>query len=206
MNLWNITIDLYQEMFRQCSLNSSFVFKPNKNEVKMTIKFIKFLKEKYKKHELNTDLLIQYFEYQFSRYSGTYSYGYGKNKIMYSWVVGIKAIESWNSRDISKKWLVQYKLNNEVVLRLKKTYKSKNNILRENKRLMNFVELSPVEEIEKQRFYNTELGFVHCYNTTTLYHQKSIWCSGCDNKDKCVELLEKDYKKLKEIRDSVCKN
>jgi len=206
LNIWNLSIELYQELFRQCSLNSSFTFKPNLSETKMLVKFVRFMKGKYKKHELSVTLFIQYFEFQFSRYSGTYSTGYGKNKIMFSWVVGIKAITAWNDRNISKKWLVKLKLDNEVCLRLTKTFKDKYSVARKNKTMILFDRLSVVEENQKQVRYNKQEGLLWCYTTTTLYDSRSKWCRGCIFKEECNKRLEFDfpllYKRRLEIQDA----
>lgn len=200
INIWNLSIELYQELFRQCSLNSSFVFKPSVIESKMLIKFLKFMKSKYKKHELNTTLFIQYFEFQFSRYSGTYSTGYGKNKIMFSWVVGIKAITAWNERNMSKKWLVRLKLDNEVCLRLTKTFKDKYREKRHNKTIILFEQLSSVEEKQKQMRYNQPEGLLWCYTVTTLYDDRSVWCRGCIHSEDCKIKLSQDFPMLHKRR------
>lgn len=206
LNIWNLSIELYQELFRQCSLNSSFVFKPTLSESKMLIKFLTFMKNRYKKHELSVTLFIQYFEFQFSRYSGTYSAGYGKNKIMFSWIVGIKAITAWNDRNISKKWLVMLKLDNEVCLRLTKTFKDKYAARRQNKTIILFEQLSNVEENQKQVRYNKPEGLLWCYTVTTLYDSRSKWCRGCIHQGDCINRLKQDfpllYKRRLEIQDA----
>lgn len=199
-NVWAITVELYQELFRQSSLNSSFCFVPDKRDRKILIKFCKHFKTQYKPFQLNVDLFVQYFEFQFSRYSGTYSRGYGKNKIMFSWVVGNKAIQAWEHRDISLNWKVKYKLNDEVVLRLRNVFKDVIKTRVKERNIELFTPLSEIEEVHKQKFYNLPHGIIYCDIMTTLYHKESKWCKNCVNSEECINRLSKLYPILYNIR------
>lgn len=152
------------------------------------------------KHEVNIDFFVRYFEFQFSRYSGTYSRGYGKNKIMFPWLVGKKALDSWENRDINKNWIIKYKLNKEVVLRLRTIFaeKKKQDVKFRNKEL--FLGLIEHEESSKQKFHNMNQGIVYCDLYTTLYHPQSKWCKTCDNDKECIERIKKIYPELHKIR------
>lgn len=46
------------------------------------------------------------------------------------------------------------------------------------------------EEYEKQRFHSSADGFVNCLLLTTLYQPESKWCTGCSNKENCIEELK----------------
>lgn len=198
MKIYTLIKHLYQELFRQCSLNTIFIYEPIKNEKKSILRFIKWFKSSYRHYTV--DLLIKYFEYQFSRFEGTYSRGYGKNKIMITWIVGKKAIDNWNNRDISKNCKIKYKLNKEVCLRLNKLFNSQNRqqsiTLFKNRLSL----LSIQEESNKQRFFNKSEGLFYCIATTTLYNDKSKWCKSCINNQSCINYLQTNFKQLYNIR------
>lgn len=200
MSIGLMVIELYEEMFRQCTLNSSFVMSRHKNHIKIIASFVKWLKDTYEPHQITPRMMIQYFEFQFSRYGGTKSKNHGKNKIMVSWVLGKKAIEAWENRDITKKWYIKYKLNHEVVLRLRKKYMSKEEQEHNKQQRNTFLQINDYEEENKQRFYNTIEGFSYCTNMTTMYHQQSKWCQGCEFAEDCIEIQQQLYPKLQKSR------
>lgn len=200
INLYKLTITLYEELFRQATLNTSFQFIPQKRDRKLIFKFIYWLRSKYIKEHITVNLMIQYFEFQFSRYVGTYSTGYGKNKIMLNWLIGEKAIGAWESRDIQKKWLVRFKVKKDVGLRLNKAFQSENSVKRLRKTKASFLETNVIEEQYKQKFFNQLTGFLLCDMNTTLIHPKSEFCCKCQFANECKELLKTKYPLLYQMR------
>lgn len=199
MDIEKVIISLYQELFRQSTLNRNFVFIPTHNERVSIEKFSKWIEEKYFKSEIDTGFLIQYFEFQFSHYYGMTT-RFGKNRVMLNWIVGKKAIERWEERDLSLKWTVKVKINSEFTLNLKNTFKEE--VKKKNIDLKSsfIIEINKNEEHYKQRFYNTLKGFAYCQLFTTLYNPKSSLCDKCTNKKLCTDILKNELPEFYKLR------
>jgi hypothetical protein len=184
---------LYQEMYRQATLHSSFKYKSSLADRKLTCKFIIWLQKVYRPHQINEALLIQFFEFQFSRYSGVIT-PRGKNNVMLNWIIGPKAIWEWEHRTVSKRWLVRWRINKDFHLKLKK-----------------FVNVAPPlqvineepfahEEKAKARFYGQPEGYVYCAQFTTLFNPYSSLCNKCEFMQPCAERLKMTYNNLYQKR------
>jgi len=187
MDLSQALILLYESLYQQLSLKSHFKFFPTVSDEILIEKFISWVNVS-KQSRANPDFLIAFFEFQFSHYSGVQT-KYGKNQIMFNWVIGPKAIERFEKRTISKRWLVRLK-NKEIGLSLKEALKPVKIIKSYENKIYDF------EEKEKQRFYNTPKGLLYCLTTTTLYNPMSKLCNECNNKEDCLKVLENEYPKL----------
>ena len=187
MDLSQALILLYESLYQQLSLKSHFKFFLTVSDEILIEKFISWVNVS-KQSRANPDFLIAFFEFQFSHYSGVQT-KYGKNQIMFNWVIGPKAIERFEKRTISKRWLVRLK-NKEIGLSLKEALKPVKIIKSYENKIYDF------EEKEKQRFYNTPKGLLYCLTTTTLYNPMSKLCNECNNKEDCLKVLENEYPKL----------
>ena len=185
-------IQLYESLYQQLSLKSHFKFFPRHIDKMLMCRFIKWIKTNKKSHA-NADFLIAYFEFQFSHYKGVQNI-YGVNSIMFSWVIGPKAIKRFEDRKVGMRWLVRLK-NKEVGLNLKTVLKDFGKIKKpyENK-------IYDFEEKDKQRYYNTTQGFLYCLITTTLYNPISELCIKCINKKDCENMLKIEFPKLHKRR------
>jgi len=183
---------LYESLYQQISLKSHYRFFPTKLDKLQICKFIRWVRVN-KRTANNVDFLIAYFEFQFSHYYGVQT-KYGKNQIMFNWIIGQKAIQRYEQRDISKRWLVRLK-NKNIKLNLKKVVNqfNKPKIKYENK-LYNF------EENEKKRYYNDPKGLFYCLITTTLYNPMSNLCLNCNNKEECKTLLKTEFPNTFKLR------
>lgn len=196
MNLYKATLTIYEELFRQSSLNTSFVCRLDSRQRKTLFKFLFWFKDKYPPQERTVNLLVQYFEFQFSRYAGGYSNNHGKNKIMLNWLVGQKAINEWEGRNVGRRWFVRIKMKEEVGLRLNKVFRNERSEAAIKKTLKAFLPVDRFEEEAKQKYFNQDGGYLFCDLTTTLYHPLSEWCNKCNSKDVCIERLKRIYPKL----------
>lgn len=198
VDLFKIIIKIYEELYRQATMSDNFTFRNNDNEVKMIWRFIEWFQKTYPNQQ-NIGVIIKYFEFQFSHYEGVIT-SYGKNSIMIGWIIGKKAQERWMSRDIKKYWVVRYRLNKEVGLKLQRIFKTKQQLLKlhQNKKLL--TKIHDYEEKDKQRFYNTEKGFVYCTIMTTMFNPISIWCNGCKYKEICEKTLLHNLPKTHTVR------
>ncbi|HSY76447.1 MAG TPA: hypothetical protein VK890_06305 [Bacteroidia bacterium] len=146
--------------------------------------------------QITESLLIGYFEFQFSRYSGIKT-PRGKNNIMLNWVIGQKAMQAWLTRNIKKRYFVKWKINKDFKLKLKLAFKSE---VKVNNGPSFLNQLNQYEEQEKQRFHNTPDGYGYCAMMTTLYTPNSILCRSCKFKLACIERLKINFNNLYQKR------
>lgn len=194
LQLYPATVAIYQELYKQAALHPNFKYKINKRDRSLICSFVGWLNKNYKPYQLNEAFLIQYFEYQFSRYSGVVT-PKGKNNIMLNWLIGVKAQQAWSERKISKRYIVRWRCNKDFQLKLKTAFKKEIRVI-DNP----FLKLNPNEEHEKQRFYNKPTGYIYCADMTTLYNPASKLCEGCIFKAECIERLQLNLPKLYKIR------
>lgn len=192
LKLSSAIILLYESLYQQISLKTHYRFLPNRTDKLLICKFIRWIRVNKKTHA-NVDFLIAYFEFQFSHYEGVQT-SYGKNSIMFNWIIGPLAIKRFEQRKVSQRWLVRLK-NKNIKLNLKKVLQNFDKV---KKPYVN--QIYPYEEQEKLRFYNTPKGFVYCLNTTTLYNPISEVCSKCKNRTDCIKTLKSEFPKLFELR------
>src|SRR5882757_954109 len=122
MQLYPAIIAIYSHLFGQATLRTNYKLNPNKRERLLICKFIKFCQSTYSKQQLQQDFLIGYFEFQFSRYSGIKT-PHGKNNIMLNWLIGEKAINEWQKRNIKKRYYVKWRCNKDFKLTLNQAFK-----------------------------------------------------------------------------------
>lgn len=104
------------------------------------------------------------------------------NSVQISWVVGQKAYDRWmNRRDdsafLNKMFSIQEKISKSEL----------QGLLDDEDKSID--ELFHIEEIERKRFLNTENGFVHCLDLTSLAHPESSACDRCIHSGECKEIL-----------------
>lgn len=194
LKLYPATIATYEELFQQATLNKNYKHKITRRDRLLICRFIKWINKKYHSTQINESLLIQFFEFQFSRYSGIAT-PKGKNVILLHWIVGPKAIKEWENRVVKKRYLVTWRINKEFKLQLKKAFvevKVKSNIF--------LLKVSAYEEQSKVRFYNSPEGYVYCGQMTTLYNPLSDLCKECNYKQDCQERLKLNFEKLYKLR------
>lgn len=56
------------------------------------------------------------------------------------------------------------------------------------------------DEMIKKRFYNTEIGYLLCQQSTTGWAPRSRNCKFCENADKCMIATEQKYPELVRLR------
>lgn len=200
MKIYSVICSLYEELFRQTSLNRNYKFIPNDRDRKIIISFIKWLYSKYHRSEIGVDFLTTYFEFQFSNYVGMKT---KFNKaIMLNWIVGNKAIQRWEERNPRLKWVVKVKINKEFSLKLKEAFKKENKSKTLNEKELFIKNVNQNEEKSKKQFYNTLKGFLYCQAHTTLFNKKSELCCQCENRLLCKDMLKNELPKFYKIRET----
>lgn len=198
-DIYEIVCQIYQELYRQATIRPKYTYDPKHADHELIQKFVQWLQKHYKPGQIGEDLLVQYFEFQFSRYSGVVT-KYGKNSVMMNWLIGQKAIATWLKRDLSKKFLVRYRCNKDFKLNLRKHFAPAKQV-KVNQQKRNFLsQINKTEEFEKKRYYNKHVGYLYCGDITTLYHPASEVCNGCNFKDDCTKRLQKSLPNVYKIR------
>ena len=187
---------VFERIHKRSALNFHYKFRPNAGEKKLLHSFVEWLNSKYEPHDLNGDFIVNFFTFQFSRYLDARKY-LGKKQIMFSWLVGPKAQQVWEGREISS--LANYKV--------KKAYQRANLNLdlgsfkqQKVKNHFKVDQLNRGEEVEKERFINTPIGYLHCRDLTTLYNPKSLLCQGCTYKNMCILRLKQHLPLVYQVR------
>jgi len=195
LKLYPSILALYENLYQQATLHSKFKHKTNRKDRLLICKFKVWLNKNYKQHQINESLLIQFFEFQFSRYSGIVT-PKGKNSIILSWIIGPKAINEWQNRNVRKRYLVTWRINKEFKLHLEKTFAQ----VKVNNIPKYLLSINQYEEAEKRRFFNTKEGYIYCGQFTTLYNPISISCQACSYRTECSERLKINFETLYKIR------
>ena len=154
---------LYQYFYQLTSKNKKFQFIPREREQKMIDNFLEKLTLSH-----DSDWLFNYFCFQFGRYSTMKTRFDGK--IMLGWVIGKKSLQHF--RDASSEelyWGEKFRLDFAVKNPLKSIEK---------------INLSNYSNQERERFYNTERGLIHC-KELNLFQAINKFCMFCKNKEYC---------------------
>lgn len=168
--------DLYRKIlvFTNKSQRSYYI---GSREEALLNNWIKSVKKECPSLEIGDSFIREYLFYQFFYWEGKDTI-YGKNTVLPSWILGKKAIERWKNKNEK----VNYYLN----LFLDKYNLREINFKKETEKILLY------QEIERQRFYNKEIGFLNCLLSTFLYEENSKWCIGCNFKEKCKEIKNKN--------------
>lgn len=158
-------ISLYEYFFRATSGNAQFVCIPTAAERKLITKFVSVIPD-----IASEDWMFDYLVFQFGRYYDLKT-RYGKGVILISWVLGQKAMDAWKARTEQQLYYTQ-KFKIELGLEKKKDFTMK---LSED--FLN---------AERERFHNTEQGFLNCQELE-LKKQKNRICITCKFKKYCNE-------------------
>jgi hypothetical protein len=167
---------------------SSFEFIPTDKTNKVVENFLlRFEERGIRRESLGLKFMYDYF---CNAYNYWYQLDTRFSTIPIDWILGPKMLEKWDTK------IEQYQYSYQEGL-LKDTsvpdYHEVKAILfpPESRK-----EIIYSEELEKERFHNTDRGLLHCLLTTSLYSSKSDWCSSCTASDGCKDELKNRDKLL----------
>lgn len=199
--LYSTIISLYTELYKQATLKSSrHTYIPSIRNKVLICKFIGWLLKTYKPSLLGPQFLITYFEFQFNRYIGINTNYFGRNAVDINWLIGPKAIGVWESRNPAKKKFIKYRISRELHLHLSNIFAADKKVTVNNFYRGLVTSLIETEELEKQRHYNTKVGYLHCADMTTLYNPVSEFCNGCSFKGDCIKRLKANFSNIYKTR------
>ena len=182
MSVRDLIYTLY-EIFSQGVTSEKVILNITPESEKLIENFI----SRWKKRRVEEDSLGIAFLYDYFCYSYDYWTENGKKPklIPLSWTIGEPQLKRWDNRVESYQYLYSQGLLLNCKIPHLNTIKEKiNNTSRETG-------LYLYEEYERQRFHNTDKGFVHCLLTISLCDERSKWCSSCKFKLECIDQLKK---------------
>jgi hypothetical protein len=176
-------ISMYEHFYSRKYGNQSYKFKPTEKANEEIDKFLNYLDKKYNIISLGNKFLTTYFVFQFKRIDGQvfkrYSSKDKAGKIQIYDIIGRKAIEYFNNRDINFDYTID---TNISILEVLNDHKEQS--------------LSLSEEIEKRRFDDSDRRFINCIERTSLYNNRSPTCCLCSFKRDCKKILQKAYNNI----------
>ena len=99
-DIFNTICKVYEDLYRQVSLNTDFVLHLKNNDEIMLNNFIDTVD--FRKKSLDFKFICDFIEFQFSYWHDKET-KFGKGRVMLSWVFGRKAIERWQNTDSKQK-------------------------------------------------------------------------------------------------------
>jgi hypothetical protein len=162
-------IQLYEYFYRDYTGIKNFKFNITQGNIKHVKNFRSMLTYSH-----GYDWLFDYFCFQFQRRSTQTikaDFMHGKVKMMISWIIGQKAFESYKKASDEEKF---YGHEYKRIRGLKNPFVEKK-----------VLDKQIFENNERRRFYNTELGFIHCTDLN-LFSGSNKYCLGCKNRTLCI--------------------
>ncbi len=182
-----LVVKLFKYYYSEIFNATGYRFKITDSKEKTIENFIAGIKEYTKSTELQNDYMEKYFEFQFNHWY-KYSSQSEVKSVQIEWIVGKKALERWKNTDKEiAAFVVRKNLKTDVNFTSKLEKENWDNIL---------LNINPIEEKDKQRFFGTVKGYNYCLALTTLYNHKSPLCMQCFKSKECKSDLEKMYPKI----------
>jgi len=191
-----VVVDLYEYFYAASTNNVSMRFIPTDKQLKMVDNFLKLIKKKGKYHSIGSEYLVQYFTFQFNRWHDIDSDKFGRGKVMLNWVIGPKAWKLWLGRNTD----YDFTIYNHSFLKKKRIVRSELlDICQRRSHRSNIPSI--VEERERVKYLNKDIGLAWCMRETSLYIKSSPSCMKCRHKSDCKEILSLEYPKLYKDRE-----
>lgn len=176
----------YQMFVRKLWGRDTFVYEEEPKDEICIRNFIKTLIKEYGEESIGKNFIYDYFCFQ-TNYWINLNTRFGK-RIPVSWFLGKKAFERWKNNPEPDLYHA-HQTANQLGIHIGLIYGEK-------KSLIKALVLNTAEENEKNRFYNTDRGFLNCIESTTLYSHLSKACITCKFKNDCKELLRANFYKI----------
>jgi hypothetical protein len=160
--------------------------------------FSKFIINKYGEGSLGTRWFFNYFTFQFEYWRVKITRLGKSGRADISWIIGTKAFQRWENKP---DWYLSFCSDGILHFHKDINYGTFKRLLGELPEGLNYQKIIYIEEVERGRFFNKEIGFVHCIQNTSLYQKESKYCSKCNNSKPCEELLKVNYPNIYKVRD-----
>lgn len=158
-------------------------------EDKLIENFLKRANQRYR-YSIGVNWLFDYLSFQFEYWQGLETH----RNVSPTWIFGKKAFERFENRKDSYQYFYEKNI-------LEPYFISKIdfvNLFSEDEEPN--AKTNKVEEIEKERFLNTQRGFIHCIQNTTMYNHYSSNCIKCVFKSDCKSILRQKMPEIANVR------
>lgn len=183
-NIFRYAVDSFVEHVKAATARHTMNYRCNDADIKAWNHWC----ERYGVTSVGENLVDQWLEFAMASWFDKEAPADYSRKIRFSWVFGEAAQSRWDSLSRGTKRHIVHK-NKDVVRRKKNT--CNNTVLKQA-----LVCVRAVEEVAKQRYYNTKRGLLWCVANTTLYNHASGLCLNCVYKEQCKITLKKEYPQL----------
>jgi len=200
--IYDLVVDLYPQVYISLTGSKKYKLRLTEARIRQIERFSRFVSGKVK--SCNEETVKSFLQYAFGKYAGRENIWGGKNAFPLNWIVSKTLFKEFLDSSKGKKYVMgeklrkeKTKLGNDEQILIKSKIKKK--IENKNKEKM-LVCLNQLEELEKQRYYNSDKGFYWCVDFTTLANPMSWLCSNCKNFDNCKKMLESNFKGVYDLR------
>lgn len=192
-------VDLYPKFFINLTGNTKYKFKLDDGKSRQIDLFINQIKKNTKIEGIDSSFLNEYFTFTFGRVKDKKFKG-RKNAFPFSWIIGKNPLDIFLKTDKAKKYVLKKEFIKTAVIKDKviKTTKEEKEEKEHKKDFL--LRLKNHEENEKQKFYNSQKGFLWCVDFTTLHNPLSDLCQNCKFSEQCIELQKQNYKEVYRTR------
>jgi len=188
-----MVIDSFKHFYMKTNKLERFFVKMSDKREEFIYGFIEKFKEQTCSPEIQIHALNKFVEYQFNHYIAVNAWS-GAMTIRVEWIFGSTSLKRWSEVDKRK---ASYHVRQKFKMMVDLTVD-----VRPPKDIFNrlYIEINQVEENDKLRFLNTDLGIESCILTTTLYNHKSSHCLNCAFAKHCKDILKEMYPRIYELR------
>ncbi len=192
---------VYQEYYRQITLNSDYVLPKNLMNDRALNSFCDYIDKSVGLKRVGLDWIIEFVELSFHWWYKSNHLKFGLSSIKLNWIIGKNSIERFDKVKNKHYILTFFKkeIRVKVGLSVRNKLKLKSSTILEANRNW-LLELSEDEENFKKQFYNKPEGLLWCVSNTTLFNHKSELCQKCNNRSRCKEILKKNMPRLFKLR------
>lgn len=193
-----LLLELYCQYYARLKNVKTYKKKFSNNNISQVSKFIDYVNVRIGDENYGEKFIGDFLTFSFGSYSGRKD-NYGReNTFPLSWIISRTKLDEFLTSNYRKKYVLRKKMNENRELGEIKSTKQKED---ENKHKKDFIlKVNTLEERDKERFLNTNKGFVYCSTTTTLINPASDICNQCKYSVECKNLLREEYSKIFKVR------
>ena len=164
----SIIASIYSDVYRRTQGIVNFNLKLTDKNKKLLNVFLDVLDKYYGLDSIGENWIFDFTIFQFNIYRNSDS----EIPMQLSWIYGEKAFRRWEQKEESYAYWSDQFIAKFGIPRPQNEY--------ENKSGETFY-----SNMEKKRYYNTDLGFIHCNSLGLNTNSKNILCVMCKNQSMC---------------------
>lgn len=185
--LFRFAVDLFIELLQQVTKRKNIPYRCNDADSVAWDKFVETFGD-----NIGEEFIRKFVEYGVQSWFNSGSTRDYSRAVRFSWIVGSAAIKRWNALDAeTRTWCVRSSLKKEHKINTLKHKSQMSELL---------TKVRSAEEAFKSEFHNTNRGLAWCIANTSLFFHKSGFCTTCEFKENCKEILRIEYPIVYKLR------